>query len=52
MKKLINDPRRVGREMLEGLADITPGIALLETEDVVIRDDLPEPAQRRRAFSG
>ncbi len=49
MKKLINDPRRVVREMLEGLADITPGIALLDHEDVVIRNDLPEPAQRRVA---
>ncbi len=47
MKKLINDPRRVVREMLEGLADTQrPAIALLDTEDVVIRADLPEPAQR------
>ncbi|WP_428485713.1 dihydroxyacetone kinase family protein [Rhodopila sp.] len=46
MKKLVNDPRHVVREMLEGLADITPGIALLDREDVVIREDLPEPAQR------
>jgi dihydroxyacetone kinase len=49
VKKLINDPRRVVREMLEGLADITPGIALLDREDVVIRSDLPQPAQRRVA---
>ncbi|MFL5255032.1 MAG: dihydroxyacetone kinase family protein [Rhodopila sp.] len=46
MKKLINDPRRVVREMLEGLADITPGIALLDNENVVIRANLPEPARR------
>ncbi len=25
MKKLINDPRQVVREMLEGLADVYPG---------------------------
>ncbi|MBS0640227.1 MAG: dihydroxyacetone kinase subunit DhaK [Proteobacteria bacterium] len=46
MKKLINDPRRVVREMLEGLADTTPGIALLDEENVVIRANLPEPAAR------
>src|SRR4051794_31555288 len=32
--------------MLEGLADITPGIALLDSENVVIRANLPEPARR------
>jgi dihydroxyacetone kinase len=42
----VNDPRRVVREMLEGLADMTPGIALLDREDVVIRADLAEPARR------
>jgi dihydroxyacetone kinase len=46
LKKLINDPRRVVREMLEGLADITPGVALLDDADVIIRADLPEPARR------
>ncbi|HET6608134.1 MAG TPA: dihydroxyacetone kinase subunit DhaK, partial [Rhodopila sp.] len=46
MKKLINDPRHVVREMLEGLADTIPGIALLDTENVVTRANLPEPAQR------
>ncbi len=46
MKKLINDPRRVVREMLEGLCDLHPGLALLQDEDVVVRADLPAPAQR------
>ncbi len=41
MKKLINDPRRVVREMLEGLADLYPGLALLSDEDVIVRADLP-----------
>jgi ATP-dependent dihydroxyacetone kinase len=41
MKKLINDPRSVVREMLEGLVDMAPGQALLENEDVVIRAGLP-----------
>lgn len=46
MKKLVNDPRRVVREMLEGLCDLHPGLALLDSEDVVIRADLPAPAAR------
>ncbi|OYW08302.1 MAG: dihydroxyacetone kinase, partial [Rhodospirillales bacterium 12-71-4] len=46
MKKLINDPRQVVREMLEGLADLHPGLALLEAEDVVVRAGLPAPAGR------
>lgn len=41
MKKLINDPRAVVREMLEGLTDQAPGQALLDGEDVVIRAGLP-----------
>jgi dihydroxyacetone kinase len=47
MKKLINDPRGVVREMLEGLCDLHPGLALLEGEDVVLRADIPtDPARR------
>lgn len=46
MKKLINDPRNVVREMLEGLADMTPGLALLDTENVALRADLPSPEKR------
>jgi len=46
MKKLVNDPRRVVREMLEGLCDLHPGLALLEAEDVVVRAGLPAPALR------
>ncbi|MDO9502802.1 dihydroxyacetone kinase family protein [Falsiroseomonas sp.] len=46
MKKLVNDPRRVVREMLEGLVDLNPGLALLDAEDVVVRAELPVPAQR------
>lgn len=41
MRKLINDPRHVVREMLEGLADTLPGLALLEEENVLLRADLP-----------
>ena len=46
MKKLINDPRRVVREMLEGLVDFAPHQALLEDEDVVVRIGLPAPHER------
>lgn len=46
MKKLINDPRRVVREMLEGLVDLTPDLALLGDEPVVIQAELPVPSQR------
>lgn len=46
MKKLVNDPRRVVREGLEGLADLNPGLALLDAEDVVVQASLPEPARR------
>lgn len=44
MKKLINDPRHLVREVLEGLVDTTPGLALLDTENVLVRHDerLPE----------
>ena len=47
MKKLINDPRAVVREMLEGLTDLHPGQALLDAENVVVRSDLPPPGARR-----
>lgn len=47
MKKLINDPRDVVREMLEGLVLVSPGLALLEGETVVLRADIPaEPTAR------
>lgn len=49
MKKLINDPRHVVREMLEGLVALHPGLALLAEHDIVLRSDLPEPAKRRVA---
>jgi dihydroxyacetone kinase len=36
MKKLINDPLHVVREMLEGVASLAPGLALLPDENVVV----------------
>lgn len=49
MKKLINDPRHVVREMLEGIVALHPGLALLADHDVVLRSDTPEPALRKVA---
>ncbi len=46
MKKLLNDPRHVVREMLEGLCDLHPCLALLDSEDVVVRAGLPAPGAR------
>lgn len=46
MKKLINSPRTVVREMLEGLADLQAGLAILDSENVVLRAGLPAAAQR------
>ena len=46
MKKLINNPRHVLREMLEGFVDLHAGLALLQDEAVVVRADLPVPASR------
>jgi dihydroxyacetone kinase len=46
MKKLINSPRTVVREMLEGLADLHAGLAILDSENVILRAGLPPAAQR------
>ncbi|MFE0100624.1 dihydroxyacetone kinase family protein [Streptomyces sp. NPDC059009] len=42
MKKLINDPQDVVREMLEGIAWAHPEISLLEGETVALRTVLPQ----------
>lgn len=46
MKKLINEPRYLVRELLEGTVALDAGIALLEDENVVICRDLPAFADR------
>jgi ATP-dependent dihydroxyacetone kinase len=46
MKKLIDNPRTVVREMLEGLTAQNPELALLEDETVVVRHGLPPSNQR------
>ncbi|WP_163997781.1 dihydroxyacetone kinase subunit DhaL [Pyxidicoccus caerfyrddinensis] len=48
MKKLVNAPRAVVREMLEGLVALAPGQALLEGETVVVRADTPPDVRQRK----
>ncbi|NMO16024.1 dihydroxyacetone kinase subunit DhaK [Pyxidicoccus fallax] len=48
MKKLVNSPRAVVREMLEGFVALAPGQALLEEETVVVRADTPADAGQRK----
>ena len=50
MKKLLNDPSHVVREMLEGLAMLAPDTALLRDENVVVQRNVPEPAARQVAI--
>src|SRR5262249_36027267 len=50
VKKLINSPRTVVREMLEGLAELHPGLAILDSDNVILRAGLPPPAQRAVAL--
>jgi dihydroxyacetone kinase len=49
MKKLINDPKFVVREMLEGVVAMSQGLAILRDENVVIRNDLPGKLNRKVA---
>jgi dihydroxyacetone kinase len=49
MKKLINDPASVVREMLEGAVALAPGQRLLDDENVVVQSELPPASQRRVA---
>ncbi|MFD1883362.1 dihydroxyacetone kinase family protein [Paracoccus pacificus] len=47
MKKLINDPRFVVRDLIDGLVATDPTIARLDGQAVILRADIPEdPAQR------
>lgn len=51
MKKLINDPRALVREMLEGVVLSTEGLALLDDENVVISAHIAaDPAARQVAL--
>jgi ATP-dependent dihydroxyacetone kinase len=51
LKKLINDPRDVLREMLDGLVAVDPGLSLIGGNNVVLRADIPsDPASREVAL--
>jgi dihydroxyacetone kinase len=50
MKKLINRPEDVVREMLEGMVALSPTTALLSDENIVIQAGLPEPNARQVAL--
>jgi len=49
MKKLINAPAGVVREILEGMAALNANLVLLEGMNIIVRADLPAPAQRKVA---
>lgn len=49
MKKLINRPASLVREMLEGFVASTPGVELAADADVVVRSDLPSREIRKVA---
>ncbi|MFP6559045.1 dihydroxyacetone kinase family protein [Paraburkholderia sp. B3] len=46
MKKLVNNPSNVVREMLEGIARQAPDTAILGDENVLVRRDLPQVSSR------
>jgi triose/dihydroxyacetone kinase / FAD-AMP lyase (cyclizing) len=46
MKKLVNHPSNVVREMLEGIARQAPDAAILGNENVLVRRDLPQAPDR------
>ncbi len=50
MKKLVNDPRSIVREMLEGQVALNAGQALLDGENVVLRADQGPPSARQVAI--
>lgn len=50
MKKLINDPSTVVRDMLEGVVALSPATVLLADENVVIRSGLAETEKRKVAI--
>ncbi len=50
MKKIINRPSDIVREMLEGIVGINSGLSLLDKENVVICAGLPAPEKRAVAL--
>lgn len=52
MKKLINSPTAVVRELLEGLVSLDPGLALLAEEQVILRQPLAAAERPVAVISG
>lgn len=50
MKKLINDPANAVAEMVAGLVAVQPGLTRIAGRNVVLRADLPAPADRKVAI--
>lgn len=50
MKKLINESHQAVREALEGYVDLSPSLALLEGENIVVRATIPPTDQRKVAL--
>ncbi|MCP2091637.1 UNVERIFIED_ORG: dihydroxyacetone kinase [Paraburkholderia sediminicola] len=50
MKKLLNNPSNVVREMLEGIARQHPHVAILGDENVLLRQGLPASSERSVAI--
>jgi dihydroxyacetone kinase len=50
MKKLINRPEDVVREMAEGLAAVFPGLSLLPDQNVLVRSDAADVRDRQVAL--
>ena len=50
MKKLINDPANAVAEMVAGLVAVQPGLTRIAGRNVVLRADLPSPADRKVAL--
>jgi dihydroxyacetone kinase len=46
MKKLINDPKAVVEEMIDGLTAVYPGMRRLTGQTVLVRSDLPDVSER------
>lgn len=50
MKKLVNRPEDIVREMLEGIAALSPATAVLSEENIIVQAGLPEPNARQVAI--
>ncbi|MDQ5947605.1 MAG: hypothetical protein QG651_99, partial [Pseudomonadota bacterium] len=52
MRKLINNPKHVVREMLEGLSDLNPNLAIFSNENIVFQANLITQKNEVAVISG